>query len=394
MAHKHNYSFILALIISTNSFSMEKLEEDNFYRKLLLFSAVAITTFAFLIKLKSLFGNRSSMHVTHSQIYMTTTTDIQVCDNEIIINPNGSGQQSLAQLPLIRPSGKNTTIEFSSSIERIQVPGCIATVHIDPEQQPRIEKDTAFQDLIFTVQDGILTATTTDKKPRKFPYNKEKPLCTIYAHLLANKLVAEQHSRIDLSNQTVDTILSTNYSAVWGRIKSTGPLLDLKSTHGAYLNIIHNNNPPENTILQAENHATIKLEGKQLGILKATIHDYSDMYITGEATNPNIIANQHSTFNAPKPHLFEQTNLTAKGDTLTAASKNYSKVYVTGKVSDLIIVVSDFSTFDGSTMKANDARINIENNSTGNLGVIKAKITKGVCDSSSTLEYKGNPQVL
>jgi len=355
MHYKRYRPIILTLLITTNITAMEKTELIS-PRNIIMFSALAIVSIALLSKVRTLITHYLQ---THFSSQSTVSESMKIANNELIINNNGYSEQDLAQLSLIMPSGTMKSLPLDP-IEHVAVSGNIATVHIDDEQTPRIEIDEAFNsNLLFTVKNGLLAVTTPDNKPRKFAYNRQ-PLCTIYAKLLATKLIASSNSYVLVKNQKLNTITSSGSSTIRGTVQ---PIEQLNLTARNSSDLILQNINCTDLTLNASSSATVKLFGK--------------------TTNQDITISGSSNYKA--------SGLITQHGIIRARASGSSDITVTGNANNQNIELSNSSNYKGLALCAKNTTINCSNSSDAKLHVTEQLVA--LAQNSSSIRYKGNPKV-
>src|ERR1700730_16933738 len=256
MTRKQILSFIFALLITSNN-SLARpnhSNDDRFLKYLVAVSIVAITAIIVVPKILQWL----SSHISVSGNYYVSR-NYSISNNEIIINPGGSSL-NLNSLDLIEPSGIIETDSFDEPIHTIDVPGYIALIGIDSNEQPHIKRDAAFKDILFSVNNGTLTATTIDGKPRKFIYGGE-PLCKIYAQLLNTSLKAQGSANVHIINQKLHSIIIEDSSVITGSLNEEKTnALNLGCYGSSDMNLTNINTQKLNATLSGS--VDIKVAGK------------------------------------------------------------------------------------------------------------------------------------
>ncbi len=367
MSYKKSLSCALALLMTTNSLAIEKENNLVFRNGVLFLTVAAIGVIAFSPKLRSWFSQRISnffhKSTTNKESTTDTNTNIQwenfsLSGNDLIINDDKTLEAK--NLPCIKPSGILESINFNSPIETVRIVFPIATIAINDDEEPRIIRDKAFKDIIFIVDDGVLTATTSDGKPRKFEY-KGTPLCTVYARLKSTTLKTSYGSRVIIQNQELHNIESSGSSQISG------------SLNGSSCELLH-----------------MKCDGASKIILKNIMSDLIKLHISGSSviTAQGKAKNQTVTIKgASKYHGLE---LMCNNGVINATLYGCSEAFLAGTSANQEINLSGCSTYHGYALSGTDATINLSACSKGYVNV--TNIIQGKISGASHIYYKQHPR--
>ena len=382
MIYKQYRTIALTLLICTNIIAED--DSQNMDKPLrAVFGLITLGATALLARLvyNSLPQKQSfslSGNVT-ATIHQYNNGHICVINDEITINAKSLSQQALAQLPLIKSSKMLEIMDLNSSIEQIKVPGDIAIIYIDDAQKPRIEKDAAFKDLIFTINNGILTVSTPNNEPRKFEYN-DQPLCTIYAALQSSKLTASHHAHVTIVNQKLNSITSTNFAHISGSIQ-TNKDLELDCSDHSKLQL--NNIKTENLTVKSSNFSQVNITGTVNHHQKITVTDHAQYTgtIQGFLKKIRLFAKDFASLDLNQIH----------GETLEVTASDHSQMNLSGTVQHQALDASDFCSIDASNLTSHSAHIAVDKHSKASSDIREQ--LNGSAKNFSTISYTGTPTV-
>jgi len=355
MNYKRYRSIALALLITTNIAAIEKVEFVS-PQNIIIFSALTITSIMLLLKVKNIIAR---CYRTYFYNHNTSSSNINIIDNQLIFNPQGNYISDTTQLPLIKPSGTMKELDLTP-IEQVQIFNEIATIHIDDTQRPRIEIDEAFKNnLIFTVTNGILKVTTPDSKPRKFAYNNQ-PLCTVYAKLLTTNLIASVNSSIHLTKQKLNNITAVGSSTIQGTIQQI-----------------------QNLNLCAQGSSELKLNGIDCKNIASDASGSATITLSGKTINQHIKAEGSSNY--------EGSHLVTQNGFIQAQALGSSNITVAGIAANQNISLAGSSNYYGLALCAESTTIDALGSSDATLYVTKNLKAKML--GSCSIAYKGNPTI-